>query len=49
MTKSCRKCSKVFCENRNTIEDCPDCVSFVTIALREIDEKLNIQEEIDYD
>jgi len=48
-TNCCRKCSKKFCENRNEIEDCKDCVSYVWLALQEIDEKLKIQKENEYD
>lgn len=40
MTDCCRKCSKKFCENRNQIEGCKDCVSFVWLAMQEIDKKL---------
>ena len=40
MTNCCRKCVKKFCEKRNTIEDCSDCISFVWLALKEIDKKL---------
>lgn len=29
MTNCCRKCSKVFCEYRDEIEDCKDCVSYL--------------------
>lgn len=45
MTKSCQKCSKLACEKRNQIEDCKDCISYVWLALQEIDEKLKLQEE----
>lgn len=29
MTNCCRKCMKKFCTNRNTVEDCKDCISEV--------------------
>ena len=29
MTSCCRKCSKIFCVNRNEIENCKDCISYV--------------------
>ena len=29
MTNCCRKCAKKFCEKRDEIEDCKDCVSYV--------------------
>jgi hypothetical protein len=44
MTNCCRKCSKKFCEKRDTVEDCKDCVSFVLLAFREIDKKLEWEE-----
>jgi hypothetical protein len=40
MTNCCRKCAKKFCENRNQIEDCKDYVSFVWLAIQEINEKI---------
>lgn len=50
MTDCCRKCAKKFCEKRNQIEDCSECISYVWLAMQEIDKKLNIQEkEIDDD
>ena len=45
-TNCCRKCCKIFCENRNEIEDCQQCISYVLQSFREIDKKLNIKEEI---
>ena len=38
-TSCCRKCSKIFCEQRNKIEDCKNCISFVLLALKEIDKE----------
>ena len=40
MTNCCRKCSKKFCANRNEIENCKDCVSYLWLALQEIDKNL---------
>lgn len=40
MTKSCRICAKLMCEHRGEIEGCKDCVSYVWLALQEIDKKL---------
>ena len=40
MTRCCRICSKLLCKNYGQIEDCPDCVSYVLLAMREIDKKL---------
>lgn len=49
-TKCCRKCAKLFCEKRNQIEDCKECVSYLWLALQEIDKKLDInKEENEYD
>lgn len=42
-TSCCRKCSKLMCENRNKIENCEECISYVLLAMREIDEKLKIE------
>ena len=39
-TNCCRKCAKLMCENRNKIEDCKDCISYVLLAMQEIDKKL---------
>lgn len=41
MTKCCRICMKLLCEQRGTIENCVDCVSEVYLALQKIDKKLN--------
>ena len=40
MTKCCKRCTKLLCPNRNKIEDCKDCVSYVWLAMQEIDKKL---------
>ena len=40
MTNCCRKCSKIFCEKRNEIEDCKDCVSFVLQEFRKLNNKV---------
>ena len=44
MTRCCRICSKLLCENYGQIEDCPDCVSYVWLAMQEIDK---IQKELE--
>lgn len=40
MTNCCRKCAKLLCKERNTKEDCKECISYVLLAMREIDKKL---------
>lgn len=40
MTHSCRICAKLLCPYRGEIEGCKDCVSYVLLAMREIDKKL---------
>lgn len=45
MTNCCRKCAKLMCSKRNEIEDCKDCVSYVWLALQEIDKKLDKEYE----
>lgn len=40
MTNCCRKCSKLLCQKRNQIENCKECVSYVLLAMREIDKKI---------
>lgn len=49
MTNCCRKCAKVFCKNRNEIEDCKNCISYVWLAMQEINKKLDNQKEKKYD
>lgn len=49
MTDCCRKCAKIFCKNRDRIEDCKNCVSYVWLAMQEIDKKLDNQKEKKYD
>lgn len=49
MTNSCRICSKLLCENRGEIEGCKNCVSYVLLAMREIDKKLKTKEYKKYD
>lgn len=46
MTNCCRKCSKKFCEQRDEIEDCENCVSYVWLAMQEIDKKLPKEDQI---
>lgn len=41
MTYCCRICRKLLCERRGEVDDCPECVSAVYLALKEIDKKLN--------
>lgn len=36
MTNCCRKCAKLMCENRNKIENCKDCVSFLWLELKRL-------------
>lgn len=45
MTKCCQICSKIFCKDRDKIENCKDCISFVWLAMQEIDKKAKIKEE----
>lgn len=40
MTECCRKCLKMLCKKRDTVEDCPDCISEVYWHLQQIDKKL---------
>ena len=49
MTHSCRICAKLACSNRREIEGCKDCVSYLWLALQEIDKKLKWEEEKEYD
>ena len=45
MTNCCRKCAKLLCKERNTKEDCKECISYVLLAMREIDKKLEDNNE----
>lgn len=49
MTHSCRICAKLACSNRGEIEGCKNCVSYLWLALQEIDKKLKWEEEKEYD
>lgn len=49
MTHSCRICAKLACPNRGEIEGCKNCVSYLWLALQEIDKKLKWEEEKKYD
>lgn len=40
MTNCCRKCAKLLCKERNTKEDCKECISYVLLAMRKINKKL---------
>lgn len=40
MTHCCRICAKLMCKKRGQIEGCKECVSYVWLALQEIDKKL---------
>ena len=44
MTNCCRKCSKIFCEKRDTIEDCPECISFLYLELQRLDKIIEEEE-----
>ena len=43
-TKCCRKCIKRFCINRDTIEDCPNCISEVYYELMKINKIIEEEE-----
>lgn len=47
MTNCCRKCAKLMCNKRNEIENCSECVSYVWLALQEIDKKLKERDNFD--
>ena len=49
MTHSCRICAKLAYLNRGKIEGCKDCVSYLWLALQEIDKKLKWEEKKKYD
>lgn len=49
MTHSCRICSKLMCPDRGDIEGCKDCVSYLWLAMQEIDKKLKWEDKEDYD
>ena len=49
MTHSCRICSKLMCPNRGDIEGCKDCVSYLWLAMQEIDKKVKWEDKEDYD
>lgn len=49
MTRSCRICSKLMCPSRGDIEGCKDCVSYLWLAMQEIDKKLKWEDKEDYD
>lgn len=49
MTHSCRICAKLMCPNRGEIEGCKDCISYLWLALQEIDKKIKLEEDRDYD
>ena len=40
MTKCCTICMKKFCEIRDTIENCKNCISEVYLQFMQIDKKL---------
>ena len=40
MTRCCRICSKLLCNNRNNIENCQDCISYVLREMQRIDKKI---------
>lgn len=49
MTHSCRICSKLICPNRGDVEGCKDCISYLWLAMQEIDKKLKWEDKEDYD
>lgn len=49
MTHSCRICAKLMCLKRGEIEGCKDCISYVLLAMRDIDKKLKLEEDKQYD
>lgn len=40
MKECCRKCAKMACKDRDKIENCKNCISYVLLAMKEIDKKL---------
>lgn len=44
MTNCCRKCMKKFCEKRDMIEDCPDCVSEVYLEIQRLNKIIEEEE-----
>lgn len=40
MTNCCRKCLKVFCDKRNEIENCKNCISEVYYMLKQLNEQI---------
>lgn len=40
MIDCCKKCLKIFCEKRNEIEECSNCISEVYWYFQKIDKKL---------
>lgn len=36
MTNCCRKCAKLMCKERDKIEDCTECISYVLLELRKL-------------
>lgn len=49
MTHSCRTCAKLMCPNRGKIEGCKECISYVLLAMQEIDKKIKLEEDEQYD
>lgn len=40
MSNCCRKCLKIFCEKRDKIENCPNCISEVYQQLLKLNKKM---------
>lgn len=40
MIECCRKCLKIFCEKRNTIENCKECISEVYYQIKQLNKQV---------
>lgn len=49
MTHSCRICAKLACPKRGEVEGCKECISYVWLAMQEIDKKFKWEEDKEYD
>lgn len=45
MIHSCRICSKIFCEKRNTVENCKECISFLYCDLKKLNKIIEEEKE----
>lgn len=43
MQEVCKKCCKIFCENRDKVTECNKQITFVTQMLQEIDKKAGVK------